>query len=59
MLFNWFERRIDPYPPEEPTPPRAGLLPFLWSCVDGLRVYILALMVLAALIGGFEAFLFN
>jgi ATP-binding cassette, subfamily B, multidrug efflux pump len=59
MLFNWFERRIDPYPSEEPTPPRAGLLPFLWSCVDGLRVYILALMVLTALIGGFEAFLFS
>ncbi|GHA64711.1 putative ABC transporter ATP-binding protein [Formosimonas limnophila] len=59
MLFKWFERRIDPYPPEEPTPPRAGLLPFLWSCVDGLRVYILALMVLTALIGGFEALLFS
>ena len=48
MLFDWFERRIDPYPPEEPMPPRAGLLPFLWSCVDGLRVYIVALMGLTA-----------
>ena len=59
MFFDWFERRIDPYPPEEPTPPRAGLLPFLWSCVDGLRGYIVALMILTALIGGFEAFLFS
>jgi ATP-binding cassette subfamily B multidrug efflux pump len=47
------------YPPETPTPPRKGLLPFLWSCTEGLRRFILALIVLTALIGVFEAVLFS
>lgn len=58
-MFNWFETRIPMYPPETPTPPRKGLLPFLWSCTEGLRRFILALIVLTALIGVFEAVLFS
>lgn len=58
-MFNWFEARIPMYPPETPTPPRKGLLPFLWSCTEGLRRFILALIVLTALIGVFEAVLFS
>jgi ATP-binding cassette subfamily B multidrug efflux pump len=58
-MFNWFESRIPMYPPETPTPPRKGLLPFLWSCTEGLRRFILALIVLTALIGVFEAVLFS
>ncbi len=59
MIFNWFETRIPAYPPEMPTPPRKGLLPFLWSCTEGLRIYILGLIVTTALIGAFEAVLFS
>jgi ATP-binding cassette subfamily B multidrug efflux pump len=59
MIFNWFETRIPVYPSEMPTPPRKGLLPFLWSCTEGLRVYILGLIVTTALIGAFEAVLFS
>lgn len=59
MIFDWFEKRISIYPPETPTPPRKGLLPFLWSCTDGLRGFIVALIVCTALIGGFEAYLFS
>ena len=58
-IFNWFESRIDPYPDTEPTPPQAGLLPFIWSCLDGLRGWLLTLMILTAGIGVFEAYLFQ
>ena len=58
-MFNWFETRIPMYPAETPTPPRKGLLPFLWSCTEGLRRFILALIVLTALIGVYEAVLFS
>ena len=58
-IFNWFESRIDAYPETEPTPPQAGLLPFIWSCLDGLRGWLLTLMILTAGIGVFEAYLFQ
>ena len=58
-MFAWFESRIEAYPDTEPSPPRAGLLPFLWSCTEGLRLYIVLLMVTTALIGAFEAVLFS
>ena len=58
-IFNWFESRIDAYPEAEPTPPQAGLLPFIWSCLDGLRGWLLTLMILTAGIGVFEAYLFQ
>ena len=58
-IFNWFESRIDPYPDTEPTPPQSGLLPFIWSCLHGLRGWLLTLMILTAGIGVFEAYLFQ
>ena len=58
-IFNWFESRIDAYPEAEPTPPQAGLLPFIWSCLEGLRGWLLTLMILTAGIGVFEAYLFQ
>ncbi|MGL4766799.1 MAG: ABC transporter ATP-binding protein [Formosimonas sp.] len=58
-MFDWFERRIELYPAAPPVPPRKGLLPFLWSCTEGLRIYIVALIVLSASIGAFEAYLFS
>ena len=58
-IFNWFESRIDPYPDTEPTAPQSGLLPFIWSCLDGLRGWLLTLMIMTAGIGVFEAYLFQ
>jgi len=57
-LFATFERLVKPYPedPIQPAPPK--LLPFLWACTRGLRTPLMALMLLAAAIGAFEALLF-
>jgi ATP-binding cassette subfamily B multidrug efflux pump len=58
-MFSIFERWVNPFP-EGPVPvlPR-GFIRFLWSCSKGLRVYIGAMMLLTAVIGAFEAWLFS
>ncbi|WP_211336885.1 ABC transporter ATP-binding protein [Hydromonas duriensis] len=58
-MFQWFENRIDPYPDTIMQPPRKGLLPFIWACLDGMRGWMLMMIILTALIGGFEAYLFS
>ncbi|WP_310463047.1 ABC transporter ATP-binding protein, partial [Sphaerotilus sp.] len=40
------------------TPPR-GFLRFMWSCTAGMRSYVLAMALLTAGIGAFEAYLFG
>lgn len=57
-MFKWFETRIPMFPTADPLRPSNKLIPFLWSCTQGLRQYILILIVLTALIGVFEAALF-
>jgi ATP-binding cassette, subfamily B, multidrug efflux pump len=58
-MFSIFERWVNPFP-EGPVPllPR-GFISFLWSCSKGMRVYIGAMMLLTAIIGAFEAWLFS
>ena len=58
-MFNWFENRIDPYPQDNHTPPNSSLLAFIWACLDGMRGWVLAMVFLTAIIGAFEAYLFN
>lgn len=58
-MFSWFERRVDPYPANKPTPPQSGLIPFIYSCTEGVRVWIISLMLATAAIGAFEAYLFS
>ena len=58
-VFTWFERLIHPYPDAPPAPPPRGFFPFLWECTRGLRRYILAMTLLTAVIGAFEALLFS
>ncbi len=58
-VFNWFESRIDPYPDTPPVPPKKGLIPFIWSGMDGLKGYLIVLVILTAGIGAFEAILFK
>ncbi len=58
-MLKVFERLVDPYPDLPPTPPPRGFLAFLWTCSNGLRPYLLAVTLLTALIGAFEAFLFS
>ena len=59
-VLRRFERLVDPYPAGEPAaglPRRFGA--FLWACTLGLRRYLLALVLLTAVLGVFEAFLFS
>ena len=58
-IFSWFENHIDPYPEHVPPTPDAGLFRFIWSCIDGVRGWILVLAVCSAVIGILEAVLFQ
>ena len=58
MIFQAFDRLVDPYPQAAPEAPPKGLLPFLWACSRGTRGYIAAMTVFTAGIGAFEALLF-
>jgi ATP-binding cassette subfamily B multidrug efflux pump len=57
-VFAYFERLISPYPEAAPAPPPKGLFAFIWACCAGVKRYILAMTLLTALIGAFEALLF-
>ena len=58
MLLNWFERRVDPYPDTPPSPAPKRFFAFLWAGTEGMRPFILGMMLLTATIGAFEALLF-
>ena len=58
-MFGAFEKLLHPYPDTAPTPPPKGLLPFLWHSTRGLRPWLLAMTLLTAGIGAFEALLFS
>ena len=58
MPFSWFERRVDPYPEAAPGPAPRGFFAFLWAGTEGMRPFILGMMLLTASIGAFEALLF-
>lgn len=57
-MLAWFEKLIYPYSENAPKPPPRGFAAFIWACTKGLRRYIVAMTVLTALIGAFEALLF-
>lgn len=58
-MLRSFERRLDPFPPDEAPPPPQGLARFLWACTRGARGHILALAVLSAAVSIYEAWLFS
>ncbi|WP_263262517.1 ABC transporter ATP-binding protein [Pseudomonas sp. RIT-PI-S] len=58
-MLRSFERRLDPFPPDEVPPPPLGLARFLWACTRGARGYILALALLSAGVSIYEAWLFS
>ncbi|WP_292442412.1 ABC transporter ATP-binding protein [Methylibium sp.] len=57
-MFTWFEKLVHPYPQGAPTAPPHGLLRFLWACTGGMRPFLMAMTLLTAAIGVFEALLF-
>ena len=58
-IFAWFESRVEPYPEATPITPSKGLFRFIWSNLEGVRVWIFVLAVLTAGIGIMEALLFQ
>jgi ATP-binding cassette subfamily B multidrug efflux pump len=56
--FSWFERRVHPYPEAVPGAAPRGFFAFLWAGTEGMRPFILGMMLLTATIGAFEALLF-
>ncbi|TLP65428.1 MULTISPECIES: ABC transporter ATP-binding protein [Pseudomonas] len=57
-MLGAFERRLDPFPPDEAPPPPMGLMRFMWACTRGARGYILAFALLSASVSIYEAWLF-
>jgi ATP-binding cassette subfamily B multidrug efflux pump len=58
-VFAFFERLIHPYPDALPPVPPRGLARFIWTCSAGLRRHVLAMTLLTAALGIFEAVLFG
>lgn len=57
-MFNYFEKVIYPYPDTTDRIPPKGFLAFIWEATDGIRRYLVAMTLLTASIGAFEALLF-
>ncbi len=57
-MFRFFEKRLHPYPEQEPRPSPPGFLAFLWECTAGVRGWMLAMALLTAAISAFDALLF-
>jgi ATP-binding cassette, subfamily B, multidrug efflux pump len=57
-LFKAFERLVDPYPESAPAIHPKQFFSFMWACTQGARGPLLAIVILAAAIGAFEALLF-
>lgn len=58
-FFSWFESRIDAYPEALPQPPKKGVLPFIWSCLDGTRGWLLLMVIMTVGTGILEALVFR
>ncbi len=57
-FFRWFESRVDPFPPERPVQPPAGLLPFAWYFTRPFMGLLIASVALSAVIAVIEVYLF-
>ncbi|MEQ1602506.1 MAG: ABC transporter ATP-binding protein [Methylophilaceae bacterium] len=58
-MYRWFEKLLNPFPEATIAPPSKSYWAFVWSCTQGLRGYMLAMTLLTAVIGAFEALLFG
>ena len=58
-FFRWFEARVDPFPPEQPDRPPAGLLRFGWHYTKPFIGLLAASVVLSAVIAFIEVYLFS
>jgi ATP-binding cassette subfamily B multidrug efflux pump len=57
-MFNYFEKKLYPYPDIEERVPSKGFFTFVWEATSGVRRYLVAMTLLTAAIGAFEALFF-
>ena len=57
-MYRFFEKLVSPYPKDEPQPMAKDFFSFIWQSTKGTRCFLLLLIILSALAGGFEAFLY-
>ncbi|MEH6565439.1 MAG: ABC transporter ATP-binding protein [Halopseudomonas sp.] len=58
-MFRWFENRLNPFPPEEPTEPPRTLLGFCLHYTKGAWPYLILASILMAAIAITEVWLFG
>ncbi|MEL0028438.1 MAG: multidrug ABC transporter ATP-binding protein, partial [Perlucidibaca sp.] len=59
MMFAWFERRLNPFPPEEPSEPPRTLLAFCLHYTRGAWPWLISAALLMATIAVAEVWLFR
>lgn len=57
--FEWFEKRVNPYPNQAPTQPKNRLLPFIWQSTQGFRPFLAMAMLLSVAVGVIDAVMFQ
>jgi ATP-binding cassette subfamily B multidrug efflux pump len=57
-MFSYFEKLVYPYPDSTDRIPPNGFFAFIWEATEGVRRYVIAMTLLTASIGAFEALLF-
>ena len=57
-MYRFFEKLVSPYPKDEPQPMAKSFFNFIWQSTQGTRFFLLLLIILSALAGAFEAFLY-
>jgi ATP-binding cassette subfamily B multidrug efflux pump len=58
-MFSYFEKLINPYPPEDPQQPPNTLWAFCRHYTKGMAIPLIAMAVLTALVAIFEVYLFG
>ncbi|MFU8926076.1 ABC transporter ATP-binding protein [Acinetobacter puyangensis] len=59
-MFSWFEKRVDPYPSKNLNQPLPKtFFAFVWQATEGIRPYLLILLLCTAGAATFEVMLFS
>ena len=58
-MFTFFEKLLEPFPPETPTQPPATLFAFCHHYTKGVWLWLIAMAVLTALFSGLEILLYG
>ncbi|MFV1468237.1 ABC transporter ATP-binding protein [Idiomarina sp. HB] len=58
-MFSWFERRLNPFPAEEPTQAPTGFFAFCWHYTKGATPFLTVTALLMAAIAVAEVWLFG